>query len=440
MAVEKIKKMSLSEQEVKAWEKQTAQAVKFNDVEFARKFVRSTWNEIQANKGLAKDRPDLYERLERLFYLNSILTIPALSEAKLVSLLNKGIGWYFKEMMENHVLWEKIKAYLVAIFLGDRDQTKERLRRALLRNEEILTQENIERNNETYRPTIKEWLVDYTSIVGNRPVDALRMNEYFASSKNFQKLPTDSRDKVRILIELYENLKRSSLAPEGLEETIDLVVDDNWIVFDHGRFENLGKFSEETPEVQTIPLTSPVAGKADQEFNLPATAVGAESPDVSNEVMAAYRGDTNQLKAIVKETEKLTSRFNSDTAKLRQEFFGAVQKKNVARAIAILRILAQLQDLEPFIKEDEKLNKFLTVTWAKQYGQNFAQGFVKNSAQPKYVRAFLRYVLEQRLEMTTSDAARVGLQIGNIFVSLGKKSYNKMAYFDVSKKEFSWFE
>ena len=125
---------------------------------------------------------------------------------------------------------------------------------------------------------------------------------------------------------------------------------------------------------------------------------------------------------------------------MRAEFFKTVQKKDVNRTIALLRILAQINDLENFLGEDQKLNQFLGAIWEKQYGEDFSAQFRKNPVQLKFVRQFLRYVLESRLGLESSDAARIGLQIGNIFVGLGKKSYNKMAYFDVGKKEFIWFD
>ena len=133
-------------------------------------------------------------------------------------------------------------------------------------------------------------------------------------------------------------------------------------------------------------------------------------------------------------------RTRGDLAKLRQEFFAAVQKKNVNRTIACLRLLTEKNDLENFLRQDEKLRQFLLVTWEKQYGADFAAQFRQNPTQIKFVRLFLRYILEERLTMPASEAARVGLQLANIFVKAGKKSYNKMAYFDVVSKEFRWFE
>ena len=142
----------------------------------------------------------------------------------------------------------------------------------------------------------------------------------------------------------------------------------------------------------------------------------------------------------VSEREKLSKRFNNDAAKLREEFFKTVQNKNTNQTIAILRILAQNKELENFLKDDAKLNKFLSAVWEKQFGKDFVSQFQKQPDQIKFVKQFLRYVLEERLGMTASDAARVGLQIGNIFVSSGKKGYNKMAYFDVASKGFKWLE
>jgi hypothetical protein len=427
MAESAIQKLVINEREVKNLEQQTADTMMFDDIDQAKQFVRQTWPQVIADNKLPKERPELYQRLEKLHQVNSIILIPALSEKQLLGLLEKGINWYFQEMMTNHDIWEKIRGYLVAEFPEDRDAIKEKIRRALLENEELITRDKIERNEKDYLPSIKEWLIDYTSVVGVGKADNLRVNEYFTSNKNFQKLPAGEKIKVRNLIVLYERLKRSSLEPEGLEERVSFSVDGQDYLYDEGRIELLSRERVEprlAPEGPTItePTPAPV------------------TPSIEQAVLTAYQGDVKQQQAIARVQEKLEKKFRDDMARIREEFFSAVQKKNINKTVATLRILAENQDLENFLREDTKLNKFLTTIWAKQYGQDLVEEFNQKPDQLKFVRLFLQYVLQDRLGMSSNDAARVGLQIGNIFVGLGKKGYNKMAYFEVKEKSFKWFE
>ncbi len=266
---------------------------------------------------------------------------------------------------------------------------------------------NIKEEKKSVEPTVTNWLRSYNKFFSSgQKRSPLEEGEYLLKDRNVNLLSREDRKILIKLIQLYDFLR----FPDQFAE---------------------GPIGSKKLKIKTLKL--PRETKSD------APVLGEVGSSIEKEILAAYQGDLRQQKAIIKEQEKLQNKFKNDSAKLRAEFFTAVQNKNANRTIAILRILAQQKDLENFLREDAKLGKFLVAIWAKRYGQEFAAEFSKNPAQPKFVRLFLQYVLEERLSLATSDAARIGLQIGNIFVSLGKKGYNKMAYFDVGKKEFVWF-
>lgn len=308
----------------------------------------------------------------------------------------------------------KVKSF-IGLVLGDMrlaTQRRNLLLFALKANEEELGARTlkIEDLNLELPPQIKNWLKDYDqSTLAQQRKERLSLLEYINTSKNVSQLSEEKKLILRQIFELYDFL-RFLTSEEEVEATSHQLPRELGLPQDQG---NLSKFV--------------------------ATQTEAKS-NIEQEILVAYQGDPRQIKAIAAEQEKVTKKFGNDKPKLRTEFFTAVQNKNIVKTIAILRILAGLADIENFIKEDEKLNKFLTITWAKRYGDDFAAEFTKNPAQVQFIRLFLRYVLEERLGMSLSDAARVGLQIANIFVSLGKIDYNKMAYFDIKDKSFKWFE
>jgi len=241
--------------------------------------------------------------------------------------------------------------------------------------------------------------------------------------KLFQSLAQSDKDKLKNLLNLYDFINTSALLPEGYAEdhiikwpdgAFSLLDDGNVISWGHG---------EKVLSVHSVV-------EKDSQIDL----------SMTKEISVAYQGDPRQAKAIDKEQKKLVGKFNDNLVALRQEFFSVVQKKDINKTIAILKILAEKNDLRKFIAEDEKLHKFLALTWEKQYGPDIVKDFEANPADLKFIRLFLQYVLQERLNMSVSNAARVGLQIANIFVNLGQKEYNKMAYFDVKTKEFYWFE
>ncbi|MBI3291143.1 hypothetical protein HYZ76_02560, partial [Candidatus Falkowbacteria bacterium] len=348
---------------------------------------------------------------------------------------------YFIEMTYNHNIWDLFRGKLLSIFdVEERNEFKKDLNKALLNNKNNITSQKIERNNKNYSPTIANWLIDYTNSVGVGEIDVVKMNEYFAASKNFQSLSGQDKAKVRDLVTLYERLKKSSVDPEGLEEGVMIAENGKFKVFREGRFEDIDAKIAQLLKSAGMFLTPKINKSIKERQNKTSGIEQVEISSVEQEVLEAYRGDSRQQKTIAKEEEKLLGKFGEDVNALRAEFFKAVQDKNINRTIACLRILALKNELENFLKDDAKLNKFLMAVWEKQYGKSFVEQFKKRPAQVKFIKHFLRYILEDRLEMNTSDAARIGLQIGNIFVKAGKKSYNKIAYFDVRSKEFRWLE
>lgn len=307
-------------------------------------------------------------------------------------------------------LVDRFKGYF-AINFGDfniQDRKRLNILEAVKANEEEMGSQpiTIEETNEELQPLVKNWLRDYdqSSKLEQRK-DKLSLLEYMNVNKNVRQLSSQEKVSLRQILELYDYLRFLTAKP-SVEET-----------------------GHRLPS-QALISPEEITSSDETEIN----------SEVEAEVLAAYQGDPKQQKAITKELQKIETKFKTDNQAIRNEFFSAVQKKNVNRTIAILRILAERDDLVDFISQDQKLNNFLTSIWAKQYGQEFVAEFAKNPGELKFVRMFLRYVLEQRLGLDTNGAARIGLQIANIFVSLGKKSYNKMAYFDVKDKIFKWME
>ncbi|MFA5021867.1 MAG: hypothetical protein WC508_02215 [Patescibacteria group bacterium] len=280
-------------------------------------------------------------------------------------------------------------------------------------NEEQFGNRNLKIEGVTgdFKPLIKNWLKDYDqSTETEKRKGRLSFLEYINTSKNVRQLDNSQKDILKQILEVYDFLRFTVTAPE-------------------------------------VPLTghqlpSQQIGISSATPFLPTESLALEKVESSaqQDIIKAYQGDPKAQSAIAKAEEKLVKLVKEDKGRLRAEFFAAVQKKDVNMTIAAFRLLAQKDDISNFLQEDVKLNKFLTSVWVKQYGADFVKEFNQNPGELKFVRLFLRYVLQDRLGLAQNDAARVGLQIGNILVNLGKKGYNKMAYFDIKKKQFEWLE
>ncbi|RJR30733.1 hypothetical protein C4569_04135, partial [Candidatus Parcubacteria bacterium] len=118
----------------------------------------------------------------------------------------------------------------------------------------------------------------------------------------------------------------------------------------------------------------------------------------------------------------------------------AVQLKNKIRAQAAMLVLAEQDYLDQILVEDDNLRKFLIVTWRAKYGKTFTDEFEKNPSQKKFMVSFIRYVMEERLEMTENDSARLAVKISNIYKKSGKNKYQQLAYLDLKDKQFKFFQ
>ncbi|MFA6255470.1 MAG: hypothetical protein WC675_05635 [Patescibacteria group bacterium] len=407
---------------------------------------------LKQRKNFEKDYPQLYRDYQTIISKAKWVCLPLLSLQEVIGLFEENLAEALLD--PDIVVWEKLRAFLVAhILLDERDNIKRELRATLLRNNQILTQGDIIAENQSHSGTISNWLRDYNQKLGAAKLESknIELYQYITNDSNIKKLNPEERRCLISLFTLYERLKASSSEVAGYEGSLGIsdegegkfaIISDGEVVSLDKRSE---KMIEQAQDIIDVALGKKPASilKKSKVVESPIQSVDNEPPKqtlIEKEILAAYQGDQKQQQAIAKEEAKITKSFGTDLMKIRQEFFLAVQNKNVSRTIATLNILTKQNDLENFVKTDTKLSQFLTAIWEKRYGKEFTAEFKQKPGQLKFVRLFLRYVLEERLGLSVSEAARVGLQLGNIFVSLGQKDYNKMAYFDVEAKAFNWFE
>ncbi|OGY47842.1 MAG: hypothetical protein A3J62_00115 [Candidatus Buchananbacteria bacterium RIFCSPHIGHO2_02_FULL_38_8] len=391
--------------------------------------------------GLVKSHPDYHQQYEKILSLAQFLVSLFLDDKQFINLVETHLADALAKEDLAVMIKDKFDGKIVTIF-EDRDNFKRELREAMLRNNQRLSNTNIKINNESVEPTVANWIKDYNSTVGAEIASQIDRINYLTNSANIKNLSQEEKRKVETLINLYEHLKKSSETVEGLEEAVPYYVNNQHFVLTGGKLEIIKEDPVLTSVLTGKPLreVEDVLAEDKEEKKTETTQETAEQDKMKEEILLAYRGDSRQHSVILKEEKKISDKFGSDIASLRAEFYRAVQAKNLNRTIALLRLLTQEDELTKFLVEDKKLNTFLAATWQKQYGPELAEEFKKNPTDISFVRLFLQYILQQRLGLPSGDAARFGLQIGNIFVSLGKKEYNKMAYFDVKSKSFKWFE
>jgi len=258
----------------------------YDQVHEASKLITSLEQVFNEAKDFKDKNHYLYVEYKKIIIKLRWLILPILTDGEAIDLFKNNFTQIYK--IPDYDLWQKLKAFLLGfIILEDRDNFKKDLRQTLLNNQEKLTKINLIINNQEKIPTVGNWILDYNSSLGSGIAENLKKIQYYTNSGNIRKLEQGERDKVKLLLDLYERLKLSSLTLEGLEEDIPVDEPGRIGVIRNGVFE---PFEEE--EVLYRP-----------------SVVNAVSTDIEEfkKLAANYPTGSFERKAIEEEIKKLES-------------------------------------------------------------------------------------------------------------------------------------
>lgn len=185
------------------------------------------------------------KELDNLVVKAKFLALPLLDPGVIVDLLKNNFKRSFS--LEEYDLIRNLKSRMINFTtIDERDELKKNLRRTLEINDEKLTDTKIMSGGNVIRPSVKNWIKDYVSHVGNDPADKVRQVQYLTVSDNIKKLNEQDRGRVKILIEVYEYLKLSSKTPLGHEESYQVEIDGELYHFNEGKLEAYSKDLQNT--------------------------------------------------------------------------------------------------------------------------------------------------------------------------------------------------
>lgn len=151
--------------------------------------------------------------------------LPKMKNKEIIDLFSLKFTGIFE--IENYDVWIKLQNKIVnSIFYEERDDFKKEIKNALLKNQEIITSKKIIVSDKLVNPTVANWLKDYNINVGTNLVNKEKDAQYLTYSDNIKKIDNqDEKNKLKILFNLYQKLKFSSLTMDGIEE--DIYIDDS---------------------------------------------------------------------------------------------------------------------------------------------------------------------------------------------------------------------
>ncbi|MDD3285788.1 MAG: hypothetical protein PHG95_04140 [Patescibacteria group bacterium] len=247
------------------------------------------------------------------FFENAIaklqyIALPLLDNEKIVEII--GNSFRVALYLEGYNLEQKWKGKMISILdLKERDDLKEKCRKALFFNKERITP------NYNYK-TISDWLKNYIERVGLDKVNALQRSQYLLEIRSNKTLSEADKLALLTLISFYNDLNISSLTPQGLEDEANFVYDDKPFIFKKGFLEPVEKdknFEENWSEFMNLSgLQAADALKnvetSDKNNTLQDSVFTKDNsvePFNVNEILGKYPPSSLEYKAVKQEIERL---------------------------------------------------------------------------------------------------------------------------------------
>lgn len=217
--------------------KDLADIINTDDRKRAFDMAKSLKEAVDKNRELLAKNKDIFEFYKKVIIKARFIALPMLDEIEVLKLMKNYFTWHYN--IPFYDLEEKFKFMLIGIPVHEnRDVLKEKVKKVLLENKEIITSQAEIRS-------ISEWLRDYNSKLGIGLIDSLKRREYLVNLTKIKGVEKDDIEKLKILFSFYESLKVSSMSPEGYEEDQLVKIEDKLYIFKQGKLELLLEEKEE---------------------------------------------------------------------------------------------------------------------------------------------------------------------------------------------------
>jgi len=194
-------------------------------------------------------------------------------------------------------LWAKLETYLVSINnLEARDDFKLKIREALDKSDSLLI--NRQKYNNPEMPSkVGEWTKDFIVNLGLDSFDKVKKMEYLSGGKFIRFLDQTDKEKIKVLLDIYEKLMLSSKTKEGYENSVVMNIDGRPVIFNRGAIEEVKEIDKiriiEAPAANISEINDVLVAN----FSNPSTP---ESPVSSNSVPFSDISHTAELEAMLK--------------------------------------------------------------------------------------------------------------------------------------------
>lgn len=216
--------------------------IQTNDVDALFAFLWTLEDKLQEGcPRLRDENPKLHERHQAMiakgrWYVLSRLTPPEVEE------LFRNHFHHFFEYEISDVLNAIWRVLAGVPEWAERDLIKKNLRNLIARSQAHVGEKRISVAGVETDPTVESWVKDWKDFLQDREPSPLLIVEYLNTSENAKIITKETRGKVETLFKFYEELRKSSLTPEGSEQHMMVADPDSgtYRLFDRGEMIDTG--------------------------------------------------------------------------------------------------------------------------------------------------------------------------------------------------------
>lgn len=206
---EQLKNKAVLEKIIKSAE----EYIQFEFVNEAKELALQLEEQLRKYPGLETENPEIFLGYKKLISQLKFTALIGLNDKETFELMEKGL----KDVLDSEIdVLNVLKGKLLIIPGVLRDSYLEELRGALRNNEQRIGTQPIKIDNEAVAPTIKNWLEDYSKILGPEYHDPAERIQYLFQSPNVNLLSDKDKEILKALLKLYDALKLDIREPDGL--------------------------------------------------------------------------------------------------------------------------------------------------------------------------------------------------------------------------------
>lgn len=417
----------------------------YQEVERAR--ILSEQIELKFNVKLdSKYFPPLEKEYLKLYKILKFECIPISTETELDDLFRYHLAGVLD--FENLDILDRLERKFSILSWDYRDKVKGDLIRSLQNNNEQLTSRNIKTEEKELPPTVANWVKDFVRNIGTAgtdKIDNLKKSQYLTNNPNINVLKDEEKKKVGSLLRIYENLKISSLSPEGTDPFITYIDKDGRIKsLEKGQIIDLG-VSVISGAAETTPAYKPKT-LIKTKYEETEEPDKVDRPISYTKLQETYDNYKIQILAFQGLENKLLEKTQGQLMRLKEELVLALKASDKNQVIAALRILAKQVVLGNILKESPSWQKTIISYIQNKYSAQLSQvelnqltkNFPRLANTTSVISEFLQYLLKTRLKLSEPESALVGIDLIDILNQKGEKKYVGIVFGNAETGEFEW--